>query len=129
MKHRTLLSGLFLVALAGGCATAHVTTGRDFPIENVSQLVKGQSTAADLLRLFGEPGSKTVTSESEERWDYYYSDTTATAQSYIVAMSSQATTARKSLSVLLKNGIVSNYAYTKGPEPVPPEPVNTTNPR
>jgi hypothetical protein len=34
-----------------GCATSNYSVGREFPVENVDKIVKGQTTAGELIQL------------------------------------------------------------------------------
>jgi outer membrane protein assembly factor BamE (lipoprotein component of BamABCDE complex) len=112
-----------IVALAAGilslagCATANYTAGRDFTQESVSQIIKGKTTGEELTALMGQPDAKAVMSATEEKWTYQYINTTSSAQSYVVSMSVETTGIRKLLDVLIKDGVVINYAYTEGPIP------------
>lgn len=115
MKIRTLALGFVVLMFAAGCATSSYTYGRDFPGENVKQIVKGKTTSAELVRIFGEPFSKHVMSETEEKWIYTYSSGTASAQSYVISTKVQTTGQQKMLDVLIKNGVVANFAFNEGP--------------
>jgi hypothetical protein len=99
-----------------GCInpTSSYTVGKDFPSENVSRIVKGEATGNELVRMFGEPFSKMVVSESEEKWTYTYSSGVTSAQSYIITMKVRTMGQHKTLDVLLKNGKVTNFTYNEG---------------
>lgn len=105
-----------------GCANTHTSSysvGKNFPSENVSKIVKNETTVIELIQMFGEPFLKTVISESEEKWTYNYSSGTASVQRKFVQIGKVQTTGqRKTLDVLLKNGIVTNFAYTESSEPL-----------
>jgi len=60
MKIRFIALVTFLNLSLVGCATSTYSVGKPFPSENVSQIVKGKTTSQDLIRLFGEPFTKTV---------------------------------------------------------------------
>jgi hypothetical protein len=116
---RLALAVVAVISLAVvGCATSSYSVGKDFPSENVSKIVKGKTTGNELIGMLGEPFSKTVLSESEEKWIYTYSSGTASAQSYVFTTKVQTTGQHKMLDVLLKNGIVTNFTYTDRPEPL-----------
>jgi len=117
MKRIGLGIGLFIIFISYGCATSSYSVGQQFASENVSKIVKGKTTTDDLLNLFGQPFTKTVVSETEEKWLYMHSAGTASAQSYVVTMKVQTTGYQKMLDILIKNGIVTNFAYTEGPAP------------
>jgi len=113
--------GIFAIALSlttlFGCATSTYSVGTDFPIEKASEIEKGKTTASELSQIFGEPYSKSVISENEEKWLYFYSAGTAKAQSYIVTMDVQTTGNQKTLDILLKNDVVANYTITQNNNP------------
>ena len=66
MKIRFIALVTFLNLSLVGCATSTYSVGKPFPSENVSQIVKGKTTSQDLIRLFGEPFTKTVLSATDE---------------------------------------------------------------
>ena len=111
----TILLSIFVVL--SGCATSSYSTGRDFNSSSVNQIIKGETTRADLLQMLGQPFSKTVMSENEEKWIYMYSSGTAKAQSYVFTMKVESTGRQKMLDILLRDGIVTNYTYNEGPMP------------
>ena len=115
MKIGILVLALVVSVFAAGCATSNYTYGRDFPSENAKQIVKGKTTSAELVRIVGEPFSKHVISETEEKWIYTYANGSSSAQSYIVTMKVKTTGQQKTLDVLLKNGVVVNYVLNEGP--------------
>ncbi len=114
---RTIFA-LILLSTLTACATSSYSFGRAFPTENVKQIVKGKTTGAELVLLFGEPFAKTVISETEEKWIYTHSSGTASAQSYVFTTKVQTTGQQKSLDILLKNGMVTNFTYTEGSGPI-----------
>ena len=81
----------------------------------MDQIAKGETTATNLVELFGEPFSKTVVSGNEEKWIYTYQSGTASAQSYLVTMKTKTEGSMKTLDILLKDGTVVNYTYNEGP--------------
>ena len=112
---RVLLIALLLVATSlSGCATGGYSIGRDFNSAAVSQIVKGKTTKDDVVRMFGEPFSKQVASENEEKWMYVYDAGVVKAQSYVFTTVAQVTGQKKTLDILLRNGIVINYTYLEG---------------
>lgn len=115
MKNLVLFVIVAISLTAAGCATSSYSVGRDFSTENVNKILKGKTTGNDLLQMFGEPFSKTVLSETEEKWLYTYSSGTASAQSYVFTMKVESTGRQKTLDILLKNGVVTNFTFTDGP--------------
>jgi hypothetical protein len=103
--------------LTTGCATTSYSFGKPFSSSNVKKIVKGKTTNTDLVKLFGQPFSKTVISATEEKWIYTHSSGTSTAQSYLVTMDIKTTGTQKTLDILLNKDIVVNFAFTEGPTP------------
>jgi hypothetical protein len=62
------------------------------------------------LKIFGEPAIKSVLSETEEKWVYSYTGGTASAQAFTMKTTSDIST--HMLDLLIKNGIVINFAET-----------------
>jgi len=120
MKRQVLAVIAVFSLVIVGCATrtSDYSVGKNFPSENVSKIVKKETTANELIQMFGEPFLKTVVSESEEKWIYNYSSGTASVQRGVLSANVQTTGQRKMLDVLIKNGVVTNFTYTDSPEPV-----------
>lgn len=116
MRILKVMLALLIIALVG-CATSSYSTGKNFDSSLVNKIVKGETTKDDLVRMFGQPFSKTVISENDEKWIYMYSSGTAKAQSYVITMKVESRGIRKILDILLKDGVVINYAYTEGADP------------
>lgn len=115
MKYLNLvIIALFIFAL-NGCATSSYSVGKDFSTESVSKIEKGKTTSSDLLAMFGQPFSKSVISENQEKWLYTYASGIAKAQSYVVTMKAETNGTQKTLDILLKDGVVTNYTFTEGP--------------
>jgi outer membrane protein assembly factor BamE (lipoprotein component of BamABCDE complex) len=108
---------LLVIVSLSGCATSSYSVGKDFSSENVQEIVKGKTTSEELVKIFGEPYSKTVISATDEKWIYMYSEGTAKAQSYIISMDVKTTGTQKILDVLISKGVVENFAYTEGQNP------------
>ena len=118
MKHQVNgLMVLIFIILASGCATSSYSVGTDFSSVNIDKIVKGKTTSQEMIQLFGEPFSKSVVSAEDEKWMYMYSKGTAKAQSYVITMKVETTGTQKMLDVLIKNGVVINFAYTEKDNP------------
>ncbi|WP_193075577.1 hypothetical protein [Pseudomonas sp. FME51] len=117
MKFRFVIMVSFVVLSLSGCATSSYSVGESFASENVSQIIKNETTSEELVVLLGEPYTKTVLSASDEKWIYMHSEGTAKAQSYIVSMDVKTTGTQKMLDVLISDGVVVNFAYTEGQNP------------
>jgi hypothetical protein len=121
MKRLTLAVVAVISLAVVGCTThtSSYSVGKNFPSENVSKIVKNETTVNELIQMFGVPFLKTVISENEEKWIYNYSSGTASVQRRFVQIGKVQTTGQhKTLDVLLKNGIVTNFAYTESSEPL-----------
>ncbi len=119
MKNRQLIVwfAVLLASAVAGCATARSTTGKDFDTSKVSRIVKGETTAAQLVEMFGTPQSKQPEANGGERWSYSYADATAHASSFFTT---KVTTEgyKKNLAVLLDaSGKVTNFTLDEGPIP------------
>ncbi len=118
MKKIMIILNLMLVLFAGGCATSSYSVGQDFPSQSVSRIIKGETTGSTLVHLFGEPFSKTIITETKEKWIYTYFNGTAYVQSYFLIAKVQMTGQQKTLQVLLEKGVVAKFTFTEGPGPV-----------
>lgn len=109
---------VFALALLAGCATATSTYGTDFSSDNVSKIVKGKTTAADLITLFGQPYSKTQGAPGQESWMWTYSVAHSQGESWMFGSNEKTTSYTKTLYVTLKHGIVTQYSIsTQGTPP------------
>jgi hypothetical protein len=104
-----------LMILVSNCATSTFTSGKDFDSTKVAQIVKGKTTSDDLLNTFGPPFMKTVISANEEKWMYSFTKGQVEANGF--TMDTKAIGTMKTLDVLLKDGVVTNYSYNEGPMP------------
>ena len=62
-----------------GCAT----TGSNFDESKVSEIKKGQTTEADLTRMFGPPENRSTNSEGTTTLSWMYYETTTKGASFI----------------------------------------------
>ncbi|MDU9389294.1 hypothetical protein [Pseudomonas sp. zfem002] len=111
------ISVIGICLLLGACATSHFTAGRDFPSASVASITKGKTTTKELKALFGEPYTKSAVSETDEKWLYTYTNSSAHAQSYVVTMKATTTGTQKTLDVLIRNDVVINYTFSEGSAP------------
>jgi len=75
--------------ISTGCATSSMyPIGEDFSSVNVSQIEKGKTTKGDIVKMFGKPFTKTVSTVSDnyEMWMYVYITETERDQSDVVTM-------------------------------------------
>ncbi|MDD2944034.1 MAG: hypothetical protein PHC51_13845 [bacterium] len=114
---KAILLSIALSITQLGCATSTFSHGRDFPSEKVSSIVRGKTTTLELAALFGQPFSKTLVSDTDEKWLYLYVQSSAKAKSYIVSMKVESTVDQKMLDVLVRNGVVINFTFNEGGNP------------
>ncbi|CAG9297070.1 outer membrane protein assembly factor BamE domain-containing protein [Celerinatantimonas diazotrophica] len=117
MKLQWIVVAFVSALLLSGCATSNYSVGRDFPSQEVQQIVKGKTTQAQILAMFGKPYSKSALENNQEKWVYLYSHGTSHAQSYLITMSVTVKGHRKMLDVLFKDGVVENYSYLEDDGP------------
>ena len=114
MKFR-LISIISLIILSlSGCATKQsYSVGRDYSSENISQIIKGKTTSDEMIKFFGEPFTKTVISDTEEKWNYMY----MTGRVDLLSTSWRTKGMKKTLDVLITKGVVANFVYNEGLNP------------
>ena len=111
MKKLSLLVLVVSAMLLSGCvyrSTAH--SGRDFDETKATQIVSAKTTEADLIRLLGEPVKKEIVSDHEVKWIYEY--VTSNAAVRVFSARPKVDVTRKTLEILLRDGIVVNHALT-----------------
>jgi outer membrane protein assembly factor BamE (lipoprotein component of BamABCDE complex) len=116
-RRANLLAVLCISAALLGCATAHSTAGRDFDDSKVSLIVKGKTTTADLIAMFGQPYSKRPQGDDDQIWTYSYADATAHAQAGPFGVRNVDTTGyKKNLFIIIKSdNTVRNFTLDEGP--------------
>ncbi|AKJ41806.1 hypothetical protein [Pragia fontium] len=111
---KRLLIIITCFTLITGCVyTSSYEVGKAFDEEKVSQIVKGKTTEAELLSMFGQPFAKSVISETDSKWVYSHSKGSASAQAF--TMKTESNMNMSTLDILVRDGIVVNYAFTSGP--------------
>ena len=115
VNRAVFIGALFLAITA--CASATFTQGREFSTDNIAKIVKGTTTDADMLQMFGPPFSRTVLADGTESWLYTYTVGESTAHIYPFYSSVHTTGTQKSLTATITKGVVSNFSYTEGAAP------------
>lgn len=110
---KLLVAALFASFLSGCTYSNSYESGSQISAENVSSIVKGKTTEAELVSMFGQPISKGVVSDNETKWIYTHNAVSASAQAFTMKTTSNAEIT--TLDILLRDGVVVNYAYTKSP--------------
>ena len=115
MKSIAIVAVVVASLVVFGCTQIMPPTsiGRDFPDENVSKIVRGKTTDKDLIQMFGEPLSKTITSETEKNWIYKYASGTPTLVRRPTTAVHRYKGKEKTLDILLKNGVVTNFTFNE----------------
>jgi len=113
-KINYLLLSVIAVALVG-CASKSITSGREFDVAKIGSIQKGITTSDELAGLLGQPFGKSAQSADEVVWNYMWRKGTATTTrgSDGPVVTSQGE--KKTLDVLIRNGVVENYTYKDGP--------------
>lgn len=113
MNNFAILVPLLCLVMLGCTYTNQYESGSQIAVENVNRIVKGKTTEAELIGMFGQPFSKAVISATEAKWIYTHNAVSASAQAFTMKTTSSAE--MTTLDILLKHGVVVNYAYTKSP--------------
>ncbi|ARI08276.1 hypothetical protein FMJ45_06360 [Klebsiella michiganensis] len=113
MNKFAILIPLLCLVMLGCTYTNQYESGSQISVENVNRIVKGKTTEAELIGMFGQPFSKAVISATEAKWIYTHNAVSASAQAFTMKTTSSAE--MTTLDILLKDGVVVNYAYTKSP--------------
>lgn len=97
-----------------GCASV----GNNFDSRKITEIKKGETTEADLQKMFGPPNQRAVNSESGTSLTWIYSESRVKGETFIPfagAFVGGATSKVKTLVVQLdQQGKVSSYNYSGG---------------
>jgi len=108
------LSLLVCVALLCGCASV----GNNFDSRKIPEIKKGETTEAELSKMFGPPNQRGINSESGTTLTWIYSEAGVKGETFIPfagAFVGGATTKVKTLVVQLdQQGKVASYNYSGG---------------
>jgi outer membrane protein assembly factor BamE (lipoprotein component of BamABCDE complex) len=109
---RTLLAGLMMAGLAAGC----VSSGTKVTQAQLSALVPGETTEAQVIAAYGPPTSVSYLADGTKSDVYLHSAAHATAASYVPVVGLFAGGAKGStdMAVLLfdKNGVLKSTSST-----------------
>jgi hypothetical protein len=113
-KIKYLLVSVIAVVLVG-CASKTITSGREFDVAKIGEIKKGVTTSDELAALLGQPFGKTVQSADAMVWNYMWKKgkATTTQGSNGPMVTSQGD--KKTLEVMIRNGVVVNYIYQDDP--------------
>jgi hypothetical protein len=118
MKLTTIsVVAIVMLAIAGCSLSYHRKTfndGFDFPSEYVGEIVKGKTTGDEIISMFGGPLQKNDISDNEEQWRYYYMTGIEINENGFLTDEQHSSRWSKTLVIVLKNGIVTNFIYSEG---------------
>ncbi len=113
MRIISIIVAMFTVMVLS-CAIKHYSVGKDFDETLIPRIEKNRTTQEELLAMFGEPYVKSILSEQEQKWLYHYESGSLKAQSFVLITKVKTIASRKKvLKVLLRDGIVVDYSFTK----------------
>lgn len=117
MKEAIYFMMFSALTLIYGCVTSSYSIGRDFDYTSVSLIEKGKTTSNEVIKLFGQPFSKTVISANQEKWIYTFISGKAKVQHYVVTSNIESSGVQKTLDILIQDGVVINYTYNEKDNP------------
>ncbi len=107
---------VFCFCISGCTTTNNFVQGRDFNAERREQIVKGQSTKADILSLYGDPTDKGIDNKENEYWIYLYVE--SHNEFNIWTNSSRGNKRTKKLIIIFDHkDIVQNFIYSNSDNP------------
>ena len=112
--NKTILSLIACTALLCSCASV----GNNFDSRKITEIKKGETTEAELSKMFGPPAQRGVNSESGTTLTWLYSEARVKGETFIPfagAFVGGATSKVKTLVVQLdQQGKVASYNYSGG---------------
>lgn len=103
---------IVMITIMIGCASVRYNTGKEFDETKMALIKKNVTTKNDILELFGEPISKTITNDGLETWTYQHVLTTSNATVIIIYVQTSGSSQLKNLTIKFTNNIVTDYQYT-----------------
>jgi hypothetical protein len=112
MKIKTISLFILSLLIIWGCTQSlpPSSLGIYFPDENVRSIAKGKTTDKDIIQMFGEPLSKTITPDTE-KWTYTYASGNATVVRTFTTVGTKYRGKSKKLDILFKNGVVTDFTF------------------
>ncbi|MBD8223217.1 hypothetical protein [Pantoea agglomerans] len=118
MKAKIAGALLIFIVLSGCASTSgNQSINNETQQSIASKIVKGRTTEAEVLSLYGEPTGKNFVDSNKERWLYSLVKSKMTAATYIpiIGLFSNGTEMKaKSLSILFENGKVATWSLSEG---------------
>ena len=113
-KLKYFFISVIAVALVG-CASKTITSGREFDVAKIGEIKKGITTSDELIGLLGQPLTKSVQSADVVVWNYTWKKGTATTNQGSDGPVVTSQGEKKTLDVLIQNGVVDKYTYKDDP--------------
>lgn len=118
MKAKIAGALLIFIVLSGCASTSgNQSINNETQQSIASKIVKGRTTEAEVLSLYGEPTGKNFVDSNKERWLYSLVKSKMTAATYIpiIGLFSNGTEMKaKSLSILFEKGKVATWSLSEG---------------
>ncbi len=106
---------LLLIVAVSGCATNMSHTGSPIDESKARAIKPGTTTKAQLISTFGQP-AETTTSMGEETLIFKHTEKETRSLIGGKMVYRRGPNTITTLTVTIKNGIVSHYKYSSGPE-------------
>ena len=115
MKMKRLLLCLCICSLLPGCSyTVHTMKGTPVAAEQIRQIKLGQTTALDLLRIFGPPSARERKPDGTQFFTYSsYLISSPTLPGGRVIFGFFEKEEAEDFQIILKNGTVQNYQFIR----------------
>lgn len=117
MKAKVAGSLLTIIVLSGCTSTAGNQSIKNETQQIIaSKIIKGRTTEAEVLSIYGEPTSKTSVDSNKERWLYSLVNSKMTAATYIpiVGLFSSGTDMKsKNLTITFIGDKVDNWSFSE----------------
>jgi len=101
----TRLMVILLLVFSVGCGPT-IMEGKRIDASKRDEIIKGQTTAAQVVEIFGKPDKIEKLSAGEEKYIYQYYREQFTRWWTLPAVE------RQKMDVLIKNGVVRDYVYS-----------------
>lgn len=109
-KKISCIAVFFAATLLVSCAPK-ATIGTPIDKSKIDLIVKEQTTAEEIVEMFGQPMNKVLVGE-QEQWMYVFQDMKVKGM-----MSTEMSGTYQKLDVFIKDGIVVNYLHSDSPMP------------
>ena len=104
---RIILSIILTLTLSG-CASVHHRTGTPINMDSIQSIVKGATTEAKILEMFGSPQTRSIGGFGTT-YVFLFQDINSSGTLGAVTTDMQ----QQILSVIINDGVVTSYTYTE----------------